>query len=55
LDINGEVFYISGLVPCNYLLQIVEKLVEIVTHIDQAILEFLGDHGMRSYLVGIKN
>lgn len=27
------------------LVEIVEKLVEIVTHIDQAILEFLGDHG----------
>jgi len=43
------IFYNSGLILRMYLLQIVEKLVEVATHTHQAIFEFLGKNGMETY------
>jgi len=54
-------FYSCGFITTDllcwnsiWLLQIVEKLVDIVTYINQAIYELLGNHGMRFYLLRIQ-
>ena len=53
---NSKSIVICLLLICiAYFLQIVEKLVDIVPHVYEAILEFIWNHGMRSYLVTIQN